>query len=138
MANKPYISEKKSEMKIISTSKAPAAVGPYSQAVAHGGMLYVSGQIALVPESGQMISTDIAAETRQVMQNLIAILKEAGLGVDDMVKCTIYVRDMGRFETINEVYASFLGEHLPARETVEVSALPKGANVEISAMAAYQ
>jgi 2-iminobutanoate/2-iminopropanoate deaminase len=125
-------------MKVIRTSKAPAAIGPYSQAVAHGGFLFVSGQIALVPESGQMISTDIAAETRQVVQNLVAILEEAGLGARDVVKCTIFVKDMDQFVAVNQVYALFFGDHRPARETVEVSALPKGANVEISAIAAYQ
>jgi len=123
------------DKKIIFTSKAPAAIGPYSQAVATNGMLYVSGQVPFIPETMELVSSDIQDETHRVMQNLQAILEEAGVSFEHVVKCSIFVADMGDFGAINEVYGSYFGEHPPARETVEVSTLPKNVNVEISCIA---
>jgi len=123
------------DKKIIHTSKAPAAIGPYSQAVATNGILYVSGQIPFVPETMELISSGIKDETNRVMKNLKAILEEAGINFDHVVKCSIFVADMGDFGAINEVYGSYFGEQPPARETVEVSTLPKNVNVEISCIA---
>ncbi len=123
------------DKKIIHTSKAPAAIGPYSQAVASNGMLYVSGQIPFVPETMELVSSGIKDETNRVMKNLEAILEEAGINFSNVVKCSIFVADMGDFATINEVYGSYFGENPPARETVEVSTLPKNVNVEISCIA---
>lgn len=123
------------DKKIIHTSKAPAAIGPYSQAVATNGILYVSGQIPFVPETMELISSGIKDETNRVMKNLKAILEEAGINFGHVVKCSIFVADMGDFGAINEVYGSYFGEQPPARETVEVSTLPKNVNVEISCIA---
>ena len=120
---------------IIHSVKAPAPIGPYSQAVMAGNTLYVSGQIALDPESGNLVNSDIEAETHQVMKNMQAILEEAGMQLIDVVKCTIFVKDMNNFGRINEVYGSYFQSSPPARETVEVSRLPKDVNVEISCMA---
>ncbi len=121
--------------KIIQTSTAPAPIGPYSQAVLSGNTLYVSGAIALDPASGIMIQTDIEAETHQVMKNLGEILKATGMDYSNIVKTTIFVTDLGNFAKINGVYGSYFKTDFPARETVQVSALPKGANVEISVIA---
>lgn len=123
------------DKKIINTSNAPAPIGPYSQAVASNGMLYVSGQIPLDPSTMELISSGIQDETHRVMQSLKAILEEAGTSLDHVVKCSIFVADMGDFGAINEVYGSYFGENPPARETVEVSTLPKNVNVEISCIA---
>lgn len=123
------------DKKIILTRKAPAAIGPYSQAVAANGMLFVSGQIPFVPETMELVSSGIKDETHRVMQNLQAILEEAGIGFDHIVKCSIFVADMGDFAAINGVYGSYFGDQPPARETVEVSTLPKNVNVEISCIA---
>ena len=123
------------DKKIINTSNAPAPIGPYSQAVASNGMLYVSGQIPLDPASGELISTGIKDETQRVMKSLKAILEEAGAKFDNVVKCSIFVADMNDFGAINEVYGSYFGANPPARETVEVSTLPKNVNVEISCIA---
>lgn len=121
--------------KIISTPNAPAAIGPYSQAVMINGFLYTSGQIAIDPSTGNMVQQDIQAETHQVMKNLKAILTEAGLDFTHVVKTGIFLQRMSDFQTVNEVYASYFSSDFPARETVEVAALPKGANVEISMVA---
>ncbi len=121
---------------IINSGQAPAPIGPYSQAVRANGVLYVSGQVALDPSSGEMVQTDIEAETHRVMQNLQAILSEAGLNFTHVVKCTIFVKDLNNFARINNVYGSYFTQNPPARETVEVSRLPKDANVEISCVAA--
>ncbi|CAA9227414.1 MAG: RidA/YER057c/UK114 superfamily protein [uncultured Adhaeribacter sp.] len=121
---------------IINSGQAPAPIGPYSQAVRANGVLYVSGQVALDPTSGEMVQTDIEAETHRVMQNLQAILSEAGLNFTHVVKCTIFVKDLNNFARINSVYGSYFTQNPPARETVEVSRLPKDANVEISCLAA--
>lgn len=124
--------------KIIQTVKAPAPVGPYNQAVIHNDTLYVSGQVAIDPGTGNMVQDDIEQETRQVMQNLHAILTEAGLGFQDVIKCSVFVTDMDMYSRINAVYAGFFEEEsAPARELVQVVHLPRDANVEISLVAMF-
>jgi 2-iminobutanoate/2-iminopropanoate deaminase len=124
--------------KIIQTDKAPAPVGPYNQAIIHSGTLYISGQIALDPATGELVTGDIEAETRRVMENLRAILAEADLTFEDVIKCSIFVSDMNNYSRINEVYATYFDEATaPARELVEVANLPKFVNIEISAIAAF-
>ncbi|MFD2637959.1 RidA family protein [Piscibacillus salipiscarius] len=120
---------------VYSTNQAPAAIGPYSQAVEVGGLLFISGQIPLDPSSMEMVSDDVSKQTRQVMKNLGAILKEAGLDYKHLVKTTILLDSMDDFATVNDIYASFLDEPYPARAAFEVSKLPKGAKVEIEAIA---
>lgn len=121
--------------KIIQSTEAPAPIGPYSQAVQVGNILYVSGQIPIDAASGAVVQTDITEETHQVMKNLEAILRAAGSNFAQVVKCTIFIRDMGQFSAINEAYGQYFPENPPARETVEVSRLPKDVNVEISCIA---
>ena len=121
--------------KIINTPKAPAPVGPYNQAVMANDMLFISGQISIVPETGEMITHDISAETQQVMKNLSEILSEAGMNFENVVKTSIFLNDMGNFGAVNEIYASFFTNDPPARETVAVRGLPKDVNVEISCIA---
>jgi 2-iminobutanoate/2-iminopropanoate deaminase len=121
---------------IIKSANAPAAIGPYSQATLHNGIMYVSGQIPLDPQSGELVSGTIEEETHQVMKNLFAILQEAGMGFDNVLKCSIFVKDLSNFGKINDVYGSYFSSNPPARETVEVSRLPKDVNVEISCIAA--
>ena len=121
--------------KIISTNNAPAAIGPYSQAVLSGDTLYCSGQIAINPKNGELITNNIEEETTQVMNNISAILIEANMVFSDVVKCTIYMRDMQQYGTINKIYSLFFNGNPPAREAVEVSMLPKNVNVEISIIA---
>ena len=122
--------------KIIQTDKAPAPIGPYSQAVLSGNTLYTSGQIALNPANMELVLDDIETETRQVMENLKAVLEAADMTFEDVVKTTIFITDMGNFARINSVYGSYLEEETaPARETVQVSVLPKNVNVEISMVA---
>jgi 2-iminobutanoate/2-iminopropanoate deaminase len=121
--------------KIISSKNAPAPIGPYSQAVLINGMLFISGQIAIDPSSGNLVSGDIEKETYQVMKNLEAILKEAGYGFDHIVKTSIFVKDLNHFARVNQVYGEYFSSNPPARETVEVSRLPKDVNVEISCIA---
>ncbi|MBC7449848.1 MAG: RidA family protein [Cytophagales bacterium] len=121
--------------KIIITSNAPAPIGPYSQAIQAGNTLYVSGQVAFEPASGNLITDTIQNETHRVMKNIEAILTEAGYGFSDIVKCSIFVKDLNNFAAINEVYSTYVGESKPARETVEVSRLPRDVNVEISCIA---
>jgi 2-iminobutanoate/2-iminopropanoate deaminase len=120
---------------IIFTPEAPAPIGPYSQAVLAGNTLYISGQIALDPETGELINENITEETHAVMKNMEAILRFAGFSFNDVVKCTIFIRDMGQFGAINEAYGQYFKLNSPARETVEVSKLPKNVNVEISCIA---
>lgn len=117
---------------IITTSLAPAAIGPYSQAVKAGNLLFVSGQIPLDPETGSMIIGGIESETHRVMKNIEAILQEAGCSFHQVVKTTIFVKNLEDFSKINAVYASYFAGNFPARETVEVSRLPRNAEVEIS------
>lgn len=120
---------------IINTNSAPAPIGPYNQAIKAGGTLYISGQIALSPSTNELISGSIADEAKQVLENLNAILREAGYSFPDVVKTTIFLTDMANFSTVNEVYATYFTEHAPARETVAVRGLPKNVNVEISLIA---
>lgn len=122
--------------KVIQTNNAPAPIGPYNQAIFAGNTLYVSGQIALHPKSGDLITDDLEKETLQVLENLKAIISEAGLSMDHIVKTSIFISDMNNFGKINEVYSRYFdSENAPARETVEVANLPKFVNVEISAIA---
>jgi len=120
---------------IITSAQAPVPIGPYSQAVVANGVLYASGQIALDPATGSLVQDDIETETHQVMKNLQAVLQEAGLGFAQVVKCTIFVKDMENFSRINGIYGQYFAQSAPARETVEVSRLPKDVNVEISCIA---
>jgi 2-iminobutanoate/2-iminopropanoate deaminase len=119
----------------ISTKKAPAAIGPYSQAVKTSGLLFVSGQIAINPETGHLVAGSIEAETRQVLNNLAAILQAAGTSFDNVIKTTIFLKDMNDFQVVNEIYGSVFRPPFPARATVEVSRLPKDVNVEIDCIA---
>jgi 2-iminobutanoate/2-iminopropanoate deaminase len=119
----------------IDTPNAPAAIGPYSQAIAAGGFIYTSGQIALDPATGQLDMADIATETHRVMRNLKAVLHAGGADFAHVVKTTIYLSDMAHYATVNEVYASYFENDPPAREAVQVAGLPKGVNVEISMVA---
>mgnify|MGYP001130657088 CR=1 FL=1 len=123
-------------MHFVFTDKAPKPIGPYSQAVKHNDTLYISGQIGINPSTGHLIREDIQAETRQVLMNIHAILKEESLQKEHIIKCSIFISDMEQFSQINEIYSQFFGDHSPARETVQVSKLPAGANIEISAIAA--
>ena len=121
---------------IISTTKAPAPIGPYSQAVQMGNMLFTSGQVAFNPETNELVLDDIKTETRQVMENMKAVLEAAGMSFENVVKTSIFISDMNNFVQINEVYGSYFNEATaPARETVQVARLPKDVNVEISMIA---
>jgi 2-iminobutanoate/2-iminopropanoate deaminase len=122
--------------KIISTNEAPSAIGPYSQAIRCGRFLFCSGQIPLDPKSGQIVTGDIATQTRRVMDNIASILRAEGLTLDSIVKTTVFLTNLSDFQTVNETYGSYFKQAPPARSTVEVSALPKGANVEIEVIAA--
>lgn len=121
-------------MKFVQTNKAPSAIGPYSQAVVANGMVFTSGQIALTPE-GVMLESDIALQTKQVLQNLQAVLEEAGSSMGGVIKTTIFLASMDDFTAVNEIYAEAFGSHKPARSTVAVKTLPKNALVEIDAIA---
>ena len=123
-------------MKHVNTADAPAAIGPYSQATIANGFLFSAGQIALDPSSGQIIEGDISVQTERVMRNLQAVLDAGGAGWSDVVKTTVYLHDMADFPTVNEIYARWIGEARPARSTVQVTALPRGALVEIDLVAA--
>ena len=120
---------------VVSTQDAPQAIGPYSQAIQAGGVLYCSGQIAIDPQTGQFVDADVQTQTRQVMQNLAKVLEAGGSSFERVVRVTIFVTDMRDFAAVNEVYATFFQKDPPARACVEVSALPKGAKVEIDAIA---
>ena len=122
--------------KPIFTSEAPAAIGPYSQGIRSGRFLFCSGQIPLDPKSGEIVSGDISTQTRRVMHNIAALLQTEGLTFDHIVKTTIFLTNLGDFQTINEIYGSYFKHHPPARSTVQVSALPRGATVEIEVIAA--
>ncbi|RYZ29251.1 MAG: RidA family protein [Chitinophagaceae bacterium] len=123
------------EKKIINTKNAPAPIGPYNQAIYINGTLYISGQICIDPSTGNLKNRDIQEETHQSMQNLKSILAEAGMSFDNVVKTTIFITDMNQFSEINEIYGKYFSGDFPARETVQVSALPKFTNVEISMIA---
>ncbi len=122
-------------MKNIHTNKAPQAVGPYSQGVLVSGTLYVSGQIPFVPETMKLVSDDVADQTRQSLENILAIVEEAGLKKEDIVRCGVFMTNLGDFSKMNAVYAEFFGDHKPARAAVEVRRLPKDVLVEIDAIA---
>ena len=121
--------------KIISTTEAPAAVGPYSQAVRVGSTVYCAGQIPLDPKSGQIVPGDIGAQTRRVLENIAAVLRAENLAFENIVKTTIFLTNLNDFQTVNEIYGSYFKKEPPARSTVQVPALPKGANVEIEVIA---
>src|SRR5262245_37221939 len=121
----------------VSTSDAPKAIGPYSQAIRSGQLLFLSGQIPLDPATGQLVDGDIGAQTRRVMDNLRAILAAAGLSFSHVVRTTIFLADLADFATVNEVYGSYFSEPYPARATVQVARLPRDARVEIDAVAAF-
>ena len=123
------------EKKIIKTNNAPAPIGPYNQAVQYGDMLFISGQVPIDPKTGEVLQGDIKAEATQVMNNLKAILNEAGMDFNHVLKTSIFLMDMGQFGQVNEVYGSYFGDNAPARETIQVAGLPKGVKVEISMIA---
>jgi len=120
---------------IVQTETAPKAIGPYAQAVKANGMVYTAGQIPINPKTGDFVSGDIAAQTRQVLENLKAVLEAGGSSLEKVVKATVFLRNMGEFAAMNEIYAEYLGNVKPARSTVAVSELPRGALVEIDLMA---
>ncbi len=122
-------------MKTVETTGAPAAIGPYSQAVITGNLVFCSGQIALDPHSGQVVDGDAAAQTRRVLANLSAVLEAAGSSLSRVVKCTVYLKSMADFAAMNQVYSETFGSNRPARATVEVSRLPRDVAVEIDAIA---
>ncbi len=123
--------------KHIQSKDAPEPIGPYSQAVVSGGLVFCSGQIAIDPETNQIVAGDVGAQTERVLKNLLAILKEAKMGPEDVVKTTVFLSDMADFAKMNEVYARYLGKEPPARSTVQAAGLPKGVKVEIDVIAAY-
>ncbi len=121
-------------MEVVFTSKAPAAVGPYSQAIKAGNVVYCSGQIPLVPETGEIVEGDIKAQAKQSLENVKAVLTEAGATFSNVVKTTVFIVDMADFGAVNEVYAEYFGDHKPARSCVAVKELPKGARVEVEVL----
>jgi 2-iminobutanoate/2-iminopropanoate deaminase len=123
------------DLKTIQTAEAPAAIGPYSQAVVAGGLVFTAGQIALDPETMEVAASDVAGQTEQVMKNLAAVLREAGAELASVVKTTVFLRDMNDFTAMNEVYGRHFGDHKPARSTVQAARLPRDVAVEIEAVA---
>jgi len=123
--------------KHVTTSKAPKPIGPYSQAIIAGGLLFVSGQIPIDPATGELVEGDIEAQTEQALKNVVAILKEAKMGPENVVKTTVFLRDLGEFARINEVYPRYLWKEPPARSTVQAAALPRGVKIEIDAIAVF-
>jgi 2-iminobutanoate/2-iminopropanoate deaminase len=121
--------------RIIHTDSAPAAIGPYSQATVHDGVVYCSGQIGIVPGTGEFVGDDVESQTKQVMKNLEAVLEEAGSGFDKVLKCSIFLADMDDFSVVNELYGKHFPENPPARETVAVKTLPKNCRVEVGCIA---
>lgn len=124
-------------MEFVSTNNAPSAIGPYSQAIVHGGLVYTSGQIALTPK-GEMTENDIVKQTHQVLQNLSAVLKEANSSLEKVIKTTIFLANMDDFATVNTIYAEYFSSHKPARSTVAVKTLPRNALIEIDCIAAIK
>jgi 2-iminobutanoate/2-iminopropanoate deaminase len=124
-------------IKYVSTPHAPRPIGPYSQGVIAGGLLFCSGQIALDPETNALVEGDVAVQTERVLQNLVAVLREAKMGPETVVKTTVYLTDMADFPKMNEVYGRYLGQKPPARTTLQAAALPRGVRVEIDVIAAY-
>jgi 2-iminobutanoate/2-iminopropanoate deaminase len=123
--------------KVIQTERAPKAIGPYSQGIQAGNLLFLSGQIPLDPTSGELVQGDIRQQTRRVLENLKGVLESQKLGMEDVVKVTIFLKEMGRFNEVNEVYATYFQSSPPARSTVEVARLPRGADIEIEAIAVF-
>jgi len=123
------------ERQVVSTSGAPAAIGAYNQAIVAGGMVHCSGQIGLHPETGEMVSSEVRAQAQRCLENLGAVLEAAGSGLERVVKCNVFLADMGDFAVVNEVYATFFPDPAPARACVEVARLPKDARVEIDCVA---
>ena len=121
---------------VVATERAPKAIGPYSQAVVHNGLAYLSGQIPLDPATGQMVEGDIAVQTERVLENLKAVLEACGSSLGQVLKTTVFLKDMGEFPKMNEVYGRYFGENPPARATVEAARLPRDVRVEIEAIAA--
>jgi len=117
---------------IISTPKAPKAIGPYAQAVRYGDLLFVSGMIAIDPKTGEMKTGDFAAEVTQVLENLKAVIEATGMGLKNVLKASVFMKDLGQFAAFNDIYAKYFGEILPARETVQVAKLPRDVSIEIS------
>tara|TARA_B100001287_G_C22680086_1_gene529844 strand:- start:1029 stop:1433 length:405 start_codon:yes stop_codon:yes gene_type:complete len=132
-----YLEKENNMKKIISTLNAPEAIGPYSQAVLQNNTLYCSGQIALNPRNNKLIIDNIVDETHQVMKNIHEILKEANMDFNNIVKCTIFLKNMNDYLKVNEVYSTYFTSQPPAREAVQVSVLPKNVNIEISAIACF-
>ena len=122
-------------MKTVATNNAPKAIGPYSQAIVHNGLAYLSGQIPLDPATGQLVEGDIAAQTARVLENLKAVLEACGSGLPRVLKTTVYIKDMAEFARMNEVYAKYFSDNPPARSTIEAARLPRDARVEIDAIA---
>lgn len=123
-------------IQVIDTKHAPKAIGPYSQGIVHGGLVYVSGQIPFVPESGELLSGSVAEQTNQILKNIAAILREAGTELNNVIKTTVYLKDMNDFDEMNKVYAEHFNNNKPARATVQVARLPKDVSIEIDAIAA--
>lgn len=123
------------EKQMVFTEKAPKAIGPYSQAIKVGNMVFTSGQLPLNPETGELIQDSIKSEAKQALENLKAVLEETGASLNDVVKVTVFIKDMNQFGEINEVYGQYFTDHKPARSCVEVARLPKDANIEIEAVA---
>jgi 2-iminobutanoate/2-iminopropanoate deaminase len=123
--------------KHVATSHAPRPIGPYSQGVIAGGLLFVSGQIPIDPATDQMVEGDIKVQTEQVLKNILAVLKEAKMGPENVVKASVFLADLADFPQMNEVYGKFLGKEPPARSTIQAAALPKGARIEIDVIAAF-
>ena len=123
--------------KHVTTTQAPAPIGPYSQGVISGGFLFCSGQIAIDPETGAVVEGDVTVQTERVLQNLIAVLREAKMGPENVVKTTVYLADMADFARMNEIYGRYLGAKPPARTTIAAAGLPRGVRVEIDVVAAY-
>lgn len=123
------------DLKRIQTENAPAAIGPYSQAIVHRGIVYTAGQIALDPATGELVSGGIAEQTEQVFRNLKAVLEAAGASLGSVIKTTVFLKDMGEFTAMNEIYGRHFGDHRPARSTVQAAKLPKDCSVEIEVIA---
>jgi 2-iminobutanoate/2-iminopropanoate deaminase len=123
--------------KHVVTNNAPKPIGPYSQAIIAGGLLFVSGQIPIDPATGELVEGDIEAQTEQALKNVVAILKEAKMGPENVVKTTVFLRDLNEFARMNEVYARYLGKEPPARSTVQAAGLPRGVKIEVDAIAVF-
>src|SRR2546425_3301812 len=123
------------DLRSVSTEKAPGAIGPYSQAIVAGDLIFTAGQVALDPKTGELVSGDIRLQTARVLDNLAAVLDAAGSSLDRVVKCTVFLADFAEFAAMNEIYAQRFGQHRPARSTVGTSALPRGARIEIECVA---